>query len=92
MRKIDRGVSYWGFAFVLVLGTFEAVNAYAYVDPGTTGLLSQILYVLFYGALGVFLYCLRYVKDIVASGRRRLAKLFSRHTYNEPPSDRGQER
>ena len=28
--------------------------AEAYIDPGTTGMLSQLLYVLFYGVLGIF--------------------------------------
>jgi hypothetical protein len=74
-------------ADVVILGTcfflLEAVlprNAAAYVDPGTTGMLSQILYVLFYGALGVFFYCLRYVKGYIASLKEFLAKCFGRNT------------
>jgi hypothetical protein len=54
-------------------------DAAAYIDPGTTGMLSQILYVLFYGALGVFLYLLRYIKQYLASAKQFLASLFSRH-------------
>lgn len=42
-------------------------DLYAYIDPGTTGMLSQLLYVLFYGALGLFLYLLRYLKKTGAS-------------------------
>ena len=53
-----------------VLAAFELVTASpaaAYVDPGTTGMLSQLLYVLFYGALGIFLYFLRYIKGYIAN-------------------------
>lgn len=42
-------------------------NASAYVDPGTTGVLSQSLYVLYYAAIGVFLFGLRYIKQYFAS-------------------------
>jgi len=65
----------------VVLGIAVPVDAHAYVDPGTTGLLSQILYVLFYGALGVFLYLLRYVKQYLATVKQFLAKLFRRRSY-----------
>jgi hypothetical protein len=72
-------------AYVVILGTcFFLLEmalprpAAAYVDPGTTGLLSQILYVLFYGALGVFFYCLRYIKGYIASLKEFLAKCFGR--------------
>ena len=41
-------------------------SAQAYVDPGTTGMLSQLLYILFYGFLGVSLYCLRSIKQYLA--------------------------
>jgi hypothetical protein len=51
-------------------------SAEAYVDPGTTGMLSQLLYILFYGVLAVFLYCLRYIKQALAGGKQSLAKLF----------------
>jgi len=53
-------------------------NSAAYVDPGTTGLLSQILYVLFYGALGVFFYCLRYIKGYIAKLKEFLARCAGR--------------
>ncbi len=58
------------FLYVAVIGVA------LYVDPGTTGMLSQILYVLFYGALGVFLYSLRYIKQYLANAKQFLAKLF----------------
>ena len=59
---------------VFLLVCAVARNADAYVDPGTTGMLSQLLYVLFYGLLGVFLYSLRYLKQIMANLRRFLFK------------------
>jgi hypothetical protein len=46
----------------------------AYIDPGTTGILSQILYVLFYGALGVFLYSLRHIKQYLTHAKQVLVK------------------
>jgi hypothetical protein len=52
------------------------MEAMAYVDPGTTGLLSQILYVLFYSALGVFIYFLRYIKQYLTTARQFLVRLF----------------
>jgi hypothetical protein len=60
--------------FVLIGVSPEKVHAY--VDPGTTGMLSQILYVLFYGALGVFFYFLRYIKQYVTSIKECLKRLF----------------
>lgn len=53
-------------------------DALAYIDPGTSGMLSQVLYVMFYGALGVFFYMLRYVKQYVAHVKQFLAKYFGR--------------
>jgi len=53
-------------------------QAVAYIDPGTTGMLSQVLYVLFYGFLGVFLYSLKYIKSSVARAKTFLARLFGR--------------
>ncbi|HEV8719021.1 MAG TPA: hypothetical protein VGW77_00100 [Candidatus Binatia bacterium] len=64
------------FLYVAVIGVALPIDAAAYVDPGTTGMLSQILYVLFYGALGVFLYSLRYIKQYLANAKQFLAKLF----------------
>jgi hypothetical protein len=61
-----------GFGLTLLMCGF----AEAYVDPGTTGMLSQLLYILFYGALGVFLYCLRYFKQVLADRKHYFAKFF----------------
>jgi hypothetical protein len=70
------GFFHWVFLYVAVMGVATPIDAAAYVDPGTTGMLSQILYVLFYGALGVFLYMLRYIKQYLANATKFLAKLF----------------
>lgn len=59
-------------ATVIIL--IMAQEAKAYVDPGTTGMLSQILYVLFYGALGVFFYFLRSIKQYFANAKQFFAK------------------
>jgi len=53
-------------------------EAAAYIDPGTTGMLSQVLYVLFYGILGAFFFGLRYIKSWVARVKIYLAGLFGR--------------
>lgn len=63
---------------VIIAGITVPSEVAAYVDPGTTGMLSQILYVLFYGALGVFFYFLRYIKQYVTNAKQFLAKLFGR--------------
>ena len=52
----------------------------AYVDPGTTGMLSQILYVLFYGALGLFFYFLRYIRQYLINVKEFLKRLAGRGT------------
>jgi hypothetical protein len=59
----------------LALTVLMTGSAEAYIDPGTTGMLSQLLYILFYGLLGVFLYCLRYIKQVLADGKQYLSKL-----------------
>ena len=64
------------FVYLALMGIGFPSEVYAYVDPGTTGMLSQVLYVLFYGALGVFFYLLRYIKQYVARAKESLAKLF----------------
>lgn len=61
--------------FVLIVAFLE--EAEAYVDPGTTGMLSQVLYVLFYGILAVFVYFLRFIKQYVVNAKQFLAKLFT---------------
>ncbi len=53
-------------------------RAEAYVDPGTTGMLSQLLYVLFYGALGAVFYSLRFIKQYLASAKRFLMAYLTR--------------
>jgi len=58
-------------------------DAAAYVDPGTTGLLSQILYVLFYAALGGFFYFLRSIKRSLGALKQRLAKVCGAQTKNQ---------
>jgi len=63
---------------VLVLAMAMPVDAHAYVDPGTTGMLSQLLYILFYGALGMFLYMLRYIKQYLVNVRQFVARLLGR--------------
>ena len=65
-----------GWLAAAILAAALPVDAQAYIDPGTTGMLSQILYVLFYGALGVFLYFLRYIKQYLANAKQFLARLF----------------
>ena len=55
-------------------------DAAAYIDPGTTGVMSQVLYVLFYGVLGVFFYFLRYIKLWVGRTKTVLGEWFVRHT------------
>jgi hypothetical protein len=67
----------------LALSILMTSSAEAYIDPGTTGMLSQLLYILFYGVLGVFLYCLRYIKQILADGKQYLAKLFGQKVDND---------
>ena len=62
----------------IVAGLISPMDAMAYVDPGTTGLLSQILYVLFYSAIGVFIYFLRYIKQYLTTARQLLVRLFGK--------------
>lgn len=61
----------------LALIVLPLSSAEAYVDPGTTGMVSQLLYILFYGFLGLFLYCLRYIKQFLTRGKQYVAKLFA---------------
>ena len=57
-------------------GLILPCDVLAYVDPGTSGVLSQVLYVLFYGALGMFFYLLRQLKVNFARPIRFFAKIF----------------
>jgi hypothetical protein len=68
---------------VVLLGSLTSKTAEAYIDPGTTGLLSQVLYVLFYAALGVFLYCIQYIKRYVVSIKQVVSRMFGRRKKNE---------
>ena len=63
---------------IVTLGFFIPSQAFAYVDPGTSGMISQVLYVMFYGALAVFFYGFRYIKQYVVKVGQSLAKTFSR--------------
>jgi hypothetical protein len=62
------------FFFVALMTTLSSV-AWAYVDPGTTGMISQILYVLFYGALGIIFYFLRSIKQYITNAKQFFVKL-----------------
>jgi hypothetical protein len=76
IKKLHMKIS----AIILLLVCGLARDADAYVDPGTTGMLSQLLYVLFYGALAIFLYSLRHVKQMMSNLRRYLFKGFPKKT------------
>lgn len=60
----------------LVYGLLVAVPVEAYIDPGTTGLVTQLMYVFFYGLLAVFLVCIRYIKQILLKPRKLIGKFF----------------
>ena len=62
--------------FCSFLGLLVAFPADAYIDPGTTGLVTQLMYVLFYGCLGVFLFCIRYIKQLFLKPKKLFEKFF----------------
>lgn len=62
----------------VVLGSCLSSDAMAYIDPGTTGMLSQVLYVIFYSALGVFFFMFRQIKQRIARMKQFLVKLIGR--------------
>ena len=64
--------------FSCLLQLIPVGRAEAYIDPGTTGLMSQVLYVLFYGALATCLYFFRSLKSYVAAVKEFLARFFGR--------------
>ena len=64
--------------FFCLLQLIVVGPAAAYIDPGTTGLVSQVLYVLFYGALATCLYFFRSLKSYVTGLKEFLAKFFGR--------------
>ena len=55
--------------WLIAWGSILPCNALAYIDPGTSGLLSQVLYVMFYGVLGMFFYMLRHLKSFLIRAR-----------------------
>ena len=69
-RTITSKDRWWNRApiaiWLIALGSIPPGDAHAYIDPGTSGLLSQVLYVMFYGALGMFFCMLRYIKQYIA--------------------------
>ena len=79
MKKNNRSVSARLSVIAFLLMTIP-VDAMAYIDPGTTGMISQILYVLFYGALGLFFYFLRQIKQYLARTKDFLAKMVGRRS------------
>jgi hypothetical protein len=64
--------------FFFVFQLIVVGPAAAYIDPGTTGLVSQVLYVLFYGALAACLYFFRSLISFVTGLKEFLAKFFGR--------------
>lgn len=64
--------------FFCLLQLIVVGPAAAYIDPGTTGLVSQVLYVLFYGALAACLYFFRSLISFVTGLKEFLAKFFGR--------------
>ena len=82
MNSISRAAIMF-FVFEMILPR----QAAAYVDPGTTGMLSQLLYILFYGAIGMFIYYLRSIKENVTNTKRFMAKLFGGKPSTDIPSE-----
>lgn len=70
MGRMPAKIEHAALIFFVFSGLFMPRPAYAYVDPGTSGLLTQMLYILFYGALGVFFYCLRNIKQFLTKAKR----------------------
>ena len=65
-----------GAVWIIGWGLILPCDVLAYIDPGASGMLSQVLYVMFYGALGLFFYMLRYIKQYIAQVKEFLAKQF----------------
>lgn len=63
-------------AAAVMVSFLSVAEAHAYVDPGTTGMLSQLLYLLFYAVLGAFVYLLHRVKKAGGSLKNFLLNLF----------------
>lgn len=77
MRILNRSKHSLVAYLLIVSGLWFPDDVAAYIDPGTTGMLSQVLYVMFYGALGVFLYMIRHFKSYLVRAKEYFAKLFS---------------
>ena len=63
---------------VVTWGMFFPSHALAYIDPGTSGMISQVLYVMLYGALAVFFYSFNHIKQHLAHLKQFLTKVFDR--------------
>jgi hypothetical protein len=85
MRSV-RVLKFAVMVLVAVLLLLPPEKAAAYVDPGTTGMLSQILYILFYGAVGMSLFFLRSIKEKLTNAKQFLAKLFGGKAASRMPS------
>lgn len=75
LRAIGASLGVGIFITSFVLMTILPNEAQAYVDPGTAGTLSQVLYVVFYVALGFFFYYLRSIKQYVSHTKDFLKRL-----------------
>lgn len=73
---------------IVLLVSFTSKTAEAYIDPGTTGLLSQVLYVLFYAALGVFFYCIQYIKRYLVSIQQIVLRMVGRRKKDQDSPNR----
>jgi hypothetical protein len=82
----NAGFRWRRFSFALFPALLAASTAEAYIDPGTTGLISQLLYMLFYGVLGVFLYFLRYIKQFILRMVQTVTGLLRTGTGGREPS------
>jgi len=65
-------------AFFCLLHLVAAGRAHAYVDPGTSGLMSQVFYILFYSGMALVLCFFRYLKSRLNALKEFLTKLFFR--------------
>ena len=66
--------------WLIAWGSILPRDAFAYIDPGTSGLLSQVLYVMFYGVLGVFFYMLRRLKSYLIRAREFFSTTWNFHS------------
>lgn len=78
MRQSNSSIRKDKMLCLLFLAMVIPLDVDAYIDPGTTGMLSQVLYVLLYGALGLFLYMLRYIKQYLVNMKQFVGRLLGR--------------